>query len=383
MNITRLTLNKWLGQDVNAIMVAVKMQNSKRILRSNEITIPTISHGENSTTGITDIELDLSFTLQYPHFIKRNRNHLQIILQRRKKYKNKAILGYKTLACGLIDMVEVLQRSTISEKNLDLIGRAKESGKNDCIARILISSLKSQPIDQENANLRRGKVSIDRADVYSDDDDFTSAEDGSDSETIEEGNNVLFRRKLNADRNKRNKLFSTQEKFRSVGPTNAQQRNFKQRFISLLKRFRLPDSEAYDSEEKFQEALEKELMSSTQEPPDIDEFFDDEEIDDLDSMTDSGQEFDDVSISSTPKPSLRPFFSSCTLVGQDKSYEVSKYEVKHQTLINFDVRISSFQWPPNNIVTNIVMKAKKHQEPKERQKPRTPVKSKQISKHWK
>lgn len=218
-------------------------------------------------------------------------------------------------------MVEVLQRSTISEKTLDLIGHVKDMGKNDIIARITISSLKSQPIDQDNSNLRRGKVSIDRPDVYSDDDDFTSAEDGSDSETIEEGNNVLFHRKLN-DRKSR-KLFANNEKFRSVVPTNVQQRNLKQKFISLLKKFRLPDSEAYDSEEKFQEALEKELMSSAQEPPDIDEFFDDEEIDDLDYMTDSGQEFDDVSISSTPKPSLRPFFSSCTLVGQDKSYVVS------------------------------------------------------------
>ena len=223
-------------------------------------------------------------------------------------------------------MVEVLQRSTINEKTLDLIGRVKDIGKNEIIARIMISSLKSQPIDnQDNSsgNLRRGKVSIDRPDVYSDDDDFTSAEDGSDSETIEEGNNVMFRRKLNHDHKSR-KLFTTNDKFRSIVPTNVQQRNLKQKFISLLKKFRLPDSEAYDSEEKFQEALEKELMSSTQEPPeDIDEFFDDEEIDDLDYMTDSGQEFDDVSISSTPKPSLRPFFSSCTLVGQDKSYEVS------------------------------------------------------------
>lgn len=64
------------------------MQNSKRILRSNEISVSLPSHNESF-----DIELDLSFTLQYPHFLKRNCNYLQIILQRRKKYKNKAILG--------------------------------------------------------------------------------------------------------------------------------------------------------------------------------------------------------------------------------------------------------------------------------------------------
>lgn len=228
-------------------------------------------------------------------------------------------------------MAEVLQKSTISEKTLDLLGHIKELGKNETLARITISSLKSQPIDQDSS-YRRGKVSIDRPDVYSDEDDFTSAEDASDSETIEEGNvRDRFRRKIN-DRKSR-KQFSNDDKFRTVVPSNVQQRNLKQKFISLLKKFRLPDSEAYDSEEKFQEALEKELMSSTQEPPDIDEFFDDEEIDDLDDLSDSGQEFDDVSISSTPKPSLRPFFSSCTLVGQDKFEE--EEEVSHLILYFF------------------------------------------------
>lgn len=223
------------------------------------------------------------------------------------------------MACGLIDMAEVLQRATIIEKNVDLIYFNKESGKNETIAIFSISSLKSQPIDQEN---RRSKVlSVDRADVYSDEDDFTSAEDGSDSETIEDGNSrersiEHFRRK---GRKTNRKLFSSGEKRFSGVPTNVQQRNLKQKFISLLKKFRFPESEVYDSEEKFQEALEKEFMSEGQDQPDIDEFFDDDEIDDLDD-DDSSHEFDDdVSISSTPKPSLRPFFSSCTLVGKDSN----------------------------------------------------------------
>lgn len=44
---------------------------------------------------------------QYPHFLKREGNKLQIMLQRRKRYKNRTILGYKTLAIGSIDMSEV------------------------------------------------------------------------------------------------------------------------------------------------------------------------------------------------------------------------------------------------------------------------------------
>lgn len=44
---------------------------------------------------------------QYPHFLKREGNKLQIMLQRRKRYKNRTILGYKTLAAGSINMAEV------------------------------------------------------------------------------------------------------------------------------------------------------------------------------------------------------------------------------------------------------------------------------------
>ena len=48
---------------------------------------------------------------QYPHFLKREGNKLQIMLQRRKRYKNRTILGYKTLAAGSIHMAEVRRRA--------------------------------------------------------------------------------------------------------------------------------------------------------------------------------------------------------------------------------------------------------------------------------
>lgn len=46
---------------------------------------------------------------QYPHFLKRDVNRLHVMLQRRKRYKNRTILGYKTLAVGVINMAEVRQ----------------------------------------------------------------------------------------------------------------------------------------------------------------------------------------------------------------------------------------------------------------------------------
>ena len=59
------------------------------------------------TGGILDTELELQFALQYPHFLKRDGNKLLILLQRRKRYKNRTMLGYKTLAEGIVNMAQV------------------------------------------------------------------------------------------------------------------------------------------------------------------------------------------------------------------------------------------------------------------------------------
>lgn len=59
------------------------------------------------------------FPLQYPHFLKRDANKLQIMLQRRKRYKNRTILGYKTLAVGLINMAEVSRTQVLDCRSLN------------------------------------------------------------------------------------------------------------------------------------------------------------------------------------------------------------------------------------------------------------------------
>lgn len=65
-------------------------------------------HGNTSGEAEIFVFYILSSPLhQYPHFLKREGNKLQIMLQRRKRYKNRTILGYKTLAVGSIDMAEV------------------------------------------------------------------------------------------------------------------------------------------------------------------------------------------------------------------------------------------------------------------------------------
>ncbi|XP_064900465.1 phosphofurin acidic cluster sorting protein 1, partial [Columba livia] len=99
LRLQRLLLVRGGGKDLGSVVIAVKLQGSKRVLRSNEIALPPCAAPE--------AELHLTFSLQYPHFLKRDANRLQVMLQRRKRYKSRAMLGYKTLAVGLINMAEV------------------------------------------------------------------------------------------------------------------------------------------------------------------------------------------------------------------------------------------------------------------------------------
>lgn len=118
MTLTRLVILRPLGSDLTSISIAVKMQSSKRTLRSNEMAIPT----SGSKLGT---ELELQFALQYPHFLKRDGNKLLIQLQRRKRYKNRTMLGYKTLAEGVINMAQVKSnfRSTTAFDKHVLFGK--------------------------------------------------------------------------------------------------------------------------------------------------------------------------------------------------------------------------------------------------------------------
>lgn len=99
LTLSRLVILRPLGSDLASISIAVKMQSSKRTLRSNEMAVPS--------GGMLDTELELQFALQYPHFLKRDGNKLLVLLQRRKRYKNRTMLGYKTLAEGVINMAQV------------------------------------------------------------------------------------------------------------------------------------------------------------------------------------------------------------------------------------------------------------------------------------
>ncbi|XP_063977694.1 phosphofurin acidic cluster sorting protein 2 isoform X4 [Diachasmimorpha longicaudata] len=269
LTLTRLVTLRPLGADLASISIAVKMQSSKRTLRSNEMSIPS--------GGMLDTELELQFALQYPHFLKRDGNKLLILLQRRKRYKNRTMLGFKTLAEGVINMAQVLQKQMDLELELVSDKAEKYGGSSVVLAKISVVALCSQPVDQDKRLINDASERL--CPEYSDDEEEFSSEaevEGSDSEPTLE----VHRRKS-----------------RSKMPANARQRNLKQKFIALLKRFRVSEELEHDQEE-----IGQKLSGGDME---IEELFDE-----LEDLSDSGPELDTMSVSSTPKPSLRPFFSS-------------------------------------------------------------------------
>lgn len=318
LTLTRLVLHKPLGAELNSVIIAVKMQSSKRTLRSNEIELPA--------SGLLDTELELTFSLQYPHFLKREGNQLHIMLQRRKKYKNRTILGFKTLAVGIINMSQVLQKQMDLE--LELYGDIKEKS-GSAIGKVYMLSLSSQPVDHEDPGGDRQKgvseEAGDRVEIYSDDDEeYTSAEEGSDSEPMldEQQPHPSATRShllLAARKGRRPKATSLTA---AGAAAAARQRNLKQKFVALLKKFKVTDPEDLDQE---QASLDQKLSEGV-DPADIEDLFDQ-----LEDFSDSGPEADTISIGSTPKPSLKPFFCSSRNLLHEARSVVAADAAKAQT----------------------------------------------------
>uniref|UniRef100_A0A8K9V2F6 Phosphofurin acidic cluster sorting protein 2 n=1 Tax=Oncorhynchus mykiss TaxID=8022 RepID=A0A8K9V2F6_ONCMY len=258
LTLKRLVVLRELDKELISVVIAVKIQGSKRILRSHEIVLPP--------SGSVETDLALTFSLQYPHFLKSEGNKLQILLQRRKRYKNRTILGYKTLAVGTIDMAEVMQHPTEGGQVLSLYSNQKEMlGK---VADIWIFSLSSQPIDYEEAALQEG-TKIKCSDNYSEEEyeSFSSEQEASDDAVQGQVSTNII-------------------------PSSTQ---------SSMKTFR-KDSSVLDSEQDPAEP-----------PPEVEEDLDLESLE-FENPSDSGPEVDDDdSVLSTPKPKLKPYFEGLSL----------------------------------------------------------------------
>uniref|UniRef100_A0AAR2L897 Phosphofurin acidic cluster sorting protein 2 n=1 Tax=Pygocentrus nattereri TaxID=42514 RepID=A0AAR2L897_PYGNA len=263
LTLKKLVVLRELDKELISVVIAVKIQGSKRILRSHEIMLPP--------TGAVETDLALTFSLQYPHFLKREGNKLQILLQRRKRYKNRTILGYKTLAAGSVDMAEVMQHPAEGGQVLSLCSHQKDlQGK---VAEIWIYSLSSQPIDHEEAAMLGQKIKC--SDNYSEEEyeSFSSEQEASDDAV--QGQDL------------------EDDEF-DVRKPKKQRRSIVRTALCVC-------VQVLDSEQDPAEP-----------PPEVEE--EDLESLDFENPSDSGPELDDDdSVLSTPKPQLKPYFEGVSL----------------------------------------------------------------------
>ncbi|KAI2573112.1 phosphofurin acidic cluster sorting protein 2 [Homo sapiens] len=234
------------------------------------------------------ISVVIAVKMQYPHFLKREGNKLQIMLQRRKRYKNRTILGYKTLAAGSISMAEVMQHPSEGGQVLSLCSSIKEAPVK--AAEIWIASLSSQPIDHEDSTMQAGPKAK-STDNYSEEEyeSFSSEQEASDDAV--QGQD-LDEDDFDVGKPKKQR--------RSIVRTTSmtRQQNFKQKVVALLRRFKVSD-EVLDSEQDPAEHI-------PEAEEDLDLLYD---TLDMEHPSDSGPDMeDDDSVLSTPKPKLRPYF---------------------------------------------------------------------------
>ncbi|KAI6189930.1 hypothetical protein M3Y97_00061500 [Aphelenchoides bicaudatus] len=274
MTLIRLTFFKNLEVG-NNIVISVRLQGNKRTLRSNDISC-------NVEPGAR-IDLDISFVIQYAHFMKRKRNILEILIQRRKKYKNRQIPGFKSLATGILNLDEIFQMS--GSREIKIFGKADDA--NDvCIASLVISHCKSVAVQQNIKSMKNQTKD-------SEDDEEIVDESSSDSE-------VDY---LDVEQTSR-MANSVSRKRRSHKKTN-QKNAIKQRLVKILKRFKEP--------EEGNAALSRGNTASSIRKPTTREL--EEIFQELENISDSGPEVDvdKLSIRSNPRPGLhRPFFGSKT-----------------------------------------------------------------------
>ncbi|CAD5224452.1 unnamed protein product [Bursaphelenchus okinawaensis] len=278
MVLSRLSFLKSLETE-NTIVICVRLQGHKRSLRSNDITVPSIQQGVR-------IDLDISFIIQYSHFVKRKANVLEIFIQRRKKYKNRQIPGFKTLAAGFLNLDDLLQMGGSREVkifSMNQLSKPDVDVNDSHVATIFISHCQTVAIESGQKSLKHSMVKDLTARDDSEDDVL---EDESSGDSEEEVHDIVDYETPNRLRRKRRS-------------TKKSQKNLKQRLTKLLRRFKV-------QEENIDEGDNHSVLKPTAE--ELEEIFEE-----LENISDSGPEIemDKLSIRSNPRPGLhRPFFGS-------------------------------------------------------------------------
>ncbi|CAJ0590102.1 unnamed protein product [Cylicocyclus nassatus] len=278
LSLNRIVIHS-LSSQIQSIVITAKLEGNKRSLRSNEIRVAPV-HGR------VDLDLDISFTIQYPHFIKRKGNTLQILIQRRRKYKNRPFpSSFKTIAVGMVNLTQLLQHGGLREISL---WSSDSNDKQTCgvqsIGRLHLGTCQSQPLEIDVERDRSGKKQASIEGELSEDDSDSDYEDiPVDSDLNEPGSGRSVVRRADQLGHK---------------ASSTRKNNIRQRFVTLLKKFKIPEEEGIPSR-----SASAAMVPTDKELQDL--------FEELENMSDSGPEMaaDDISIGSNPRPGLRPFFT--------------------------------------------------------------------------
>ncbi|VDP81159.1 unnamed protein product [Echinostoma caproni] len=248
--------------------------------------------GESTGSGAGGcVSIDFNCSIQYSHMLNRDANTLQILIQRRKKYKSKTMnLGYKTLAYCNVNLAQVLQRR-IENRFLELYTDPKCS--THPIGRVEVQCLSTSPIEKDLMNGKRKVVDEDEdfpmPDMYSEESDHGEE---SDEDQLAEAEETGHSRQKKLVKAMSVGLISLNVKLFTL-----QQKQIKQKLIGLLKKLKIGDP----SEEDLDVAETSKLWDE------IDLIATASDMEEEDSEADGT---DSISIHSTPKPTLRPFFAT-------------------------------------------------------------------------
>ncbi|PAA61083.1 hypothetical protein BOX15_Mlig024085g1 [Macrostomum lignano] len=275
------------GDEAGPVYLAIRMHaGSRRTLRSQQITVP--ERGQV-------FEHPITVEIQYPHAIKRD-NPLLIMLQRRKKYRN---LGFKTMGLAQVNLSDVLQ-CRLLQHQLDLlpessskVDQSSMSGKSSSAAAAAAANrrpvgflhvvrLETLPPPRDLAACRKDFAAAVAGAVASGrwTDEAISDEDETDHGVDEDEEDEKIKKDAV------NKPKEWRQKFKLFMDEN---------FSTILKLKKLKGGQQFELD--YQPELQNESLWN--------------DLDDAEPDSDSSLDDDDeLSVQSTPKPSLRRYFGS-------------------------------------------------------------------------
>ncbi|XP_065183407.1 phosphofurin acidic cluster sorting protein 2-like [Sycon ciliatum] len=289
LTLTNLEALRVLEPGLQRITIGVALKGSRHTLRSNDIEVPS-----NETFSMN---LQITFALQYPHFIKRDVNVLRVMLQRRKRYKTKPIPGYRTLAVGQVNLSEVIQHDLGSE--LFLYAPKNKDGEAEHVSTVSLGVLTSHAIDatRQSHGLLNHEV-----DSSEEDQEFFEASDEDDPQPMQ----GLYDEGLAPQQQHRH---TQRLQALHLLKGMAKKRLNRGKFFQFPRRGKLSGVEGEVDPEEEHEGMEgmelEEAFGGSDFMPSDDNDMDLSDSDfDLDPET--------MSVRSTPKPVLRPFYAPST-----------------------------------------------------------------------